>query len=59
MPTPMDAWMAAARLAPLLGLTAAREDDQSVRQVEVLDRSLHYSMSRVTSGLHRTEGSRR
>jgi polyhydroxyalkanoate synthase len=51
MPTPIEAWMAAARLAPLLGLSAAREDDQSLRQAEVLDRSLHYSMSRVTSGL--------
>ena len=49
--TPLEAWMAAARLAPLLGLTAAREDDRSLRQAEVLDRSLHYSMSRVTSGL--------
>ena len=51
IPTPMEAWMAASRLAPLLGLTAARDDDQSLRQAEVLDRSLHYSMSRVTSGL--------
>jgi polyhydroxyalkanoate synthase len=50
-PTPMEAWMAALRLAPLLGLPAARNDDQSLRQAEVLDRSLHYSMSRVTSGL--------
>src|SRR5438093_72821 len=52
MPTPVEApWMAAARLAPSLGLTAAREDDPSLRLAEVLDRSLHYSMSRVTSGL--------
>jgi len=51
MPTPMEAWMAAARLAPLLGLSAARDDDPSLRLAEVLDRSLHYSMSRVTSGL--------
>lgn len=51
IPTPMEAWMAASRLAPLLGLSAARDDDQSLRQAEVLDRSLHYSMSRVTSGL--------
>jgi polyhydroxyalkanoate synthase subunit PhaC len=51
IPTPMEAWMAASRLAPLLGLTAARDDDQSLRQAEVLDRSLHYSLSRVTLGL--------
>jgi polyhydroxyalkanoate synthase subunit PhaC len=35
----------------LLGLSAAGEDDPSLRLAEVLDRSLHYSMSRVTSGL--------
>jgi polyhydroxyalkanoate synthase len=51
IPTPTEAWMAAARLAPLLGLSAAREDDPSLRLAEVLDRSLHYLMSRVTSGL--------
>jgi polyhydroxyalkanoate synthase len=47
----MDAWAAAARVAPLLGLTAAREDDPSLRLAEVVDRSLHYAMSRLTLGL--------
>lgn len=37
-----EAWMAAARLAPLLSLTDAREDDPSLRVAEVLDRSVHY-----------------
>ena len=48
---PMDAWMAAARMVPLLGLTAAPDDDPSLRLAEVLDRSLHYAMSRLTQGL--------
>ena len=48
---PMDAWTVAARIAPLLGLTAAREDDPSLRFAEVVDRSLHYAMSRLTLGL--------
>jgi polyhydroxyalkanoate synthase len=48
---PMDAWTAAARIAPLLQLTAARDDDPSLRLAEVLDRSLHYAMSRLTLGL--------
>jgi polyhydroxyalkanoate synthase len=48
---PMDAWTAAARIAPLLGLAAAREDDPSLRLAEVVDRSLHYAMSRLTLGL--------
>ncbi len=39
IPTPIEAWMAATRLAPLLGLSAAREDDPSLRLAEVLDRS--------------------
>jgi polyhydroxyalkanoate synthase len=34
-----------------MGLTAAREDDPSLRLAEVVDRSLHYSMSRLTLGL--------
>ena len=49
--SPIDAWRAVAQIAPLLGLTAAREDDPSLRLAEVLDRSLHYAMSRVTQGL--------
>lgn len=49
--TPLDALTAAARLAPLLGMTAAREDDPSLRLAEVLDRSLHYLLSRATLGL--------
>jgi polyhydroxyalkanoate synthase len=48
---PMDAWTAAARITPLLGLTAAREDDPSLRLAEVVDRSLHFAMSRFTLGL--------
>jgi hypothetical protein len=31
VPTPMEAWMAASRLAPLLGFAAARDEDQSLR----------------------------
>jgi hypothetical protein len=38
----MEAWMAALPLAPLLGLPGARDDDPSLRQAEVLDRSLHF-----------------
>jgi polyhydroxyalkanoate synthase len=48
---PIDAWTAAARIGPLLGLTAAREDDPSLHLADVLDRSLHYAMSRLTQGL--------
>ena len=50
-PNPMDIWNAAARIAPLLELTAARDDDPSLRFAEVIDRSLHYAMSRLTFGL--------
>jgi hypothetical protein len=52
--SPIDAWTAAARIAPLLGLTAARDDDPSLRLAEVVDRSLHYAMSRFTLGLSPT-----
>ena len=48
---PTEAWTAAARFASLLGTTAAREDDPSLRLAEVFDRSLHYAISRLTLGL--------
>ena len=50
-PNPMDIWSAAARIAPLLEFTTSREDDPSLRFAEVIDRSLHYAMSRLTFGL--------
>ena len=48
---PIDAWTAAARIAPLLGLAATQDDDPSLRLAEALDRSLHFAMSRLTQGL--------
>ena len=39
------------RFASLLGSTATREDDPSLRLAEAFDRSLHYGMSRLTLGL--------
>jgi polyhydroxyalkanoate synthase len=39
------------RVASVLGATAARDEDPSLRQAEVFDRSLHYVMARFTQGL--------
>src|SRR5215470_11285524 len=48
---PVEAWSAAVQVASLFGTSAAREDDPSLRLAEVFDRSLHYSISRMTLGL--------
>jgi polyhydroxyalkanoate synthase len=46
---PLQAW--AAQQLPLLGPTGDGEEDPSLQLAEVVDRSLHYLLSRVTLGL--------
>ena len=46
---PLQAW--AAQQLPLLGPTGDGEEDPSLQLAEVMDRSLHYLLSRATLGL--------